>query len=105
MAVEVQPFDHAFPHPRQPPFRRRLDAPNGHHIDEKPSEGGACWKSRITPLSIPEPGAWNRGTVKATAAGTVGFKAPRVNDKRVDAESGERKRFSSAILTVARRGG
>ncbi|NUR58925.1 MAG: IS256 family transposase [Catenulispora sp.] len=34
----------------------------------------------------------------ATAAGPVQVKAPRVNDKRVDAESGERKRFSSAIL-------
>jgi putative transposase len=33
-----------------------------------------------------------------TAAGTVEVKAPRVNDKRVDAATGERKRFSSAIL-------
>lgn len=33
-----------------------------------------------------------------TAAGTVEVKAPRVNDKRVDEQSGERKRFSSAIL-------
>ncbi len=33
-----------------------------------------------------------------TAAGVVEVKAPRVNDKRVDAETGERKRFSSAIL-------
>jgi transposase-like protein len=33
-----------------------------------------------------------------TAAGAVEVKAPRVNDKRVDAETGERKRFSSAIL-------
>ncbi|WP_031487744.1 IS256 family transposase [Streptomyces bicolor] len=33
-----------------------------------------------------------------TAAGTVDVKAPRVNDKRVDEETGERKRFSSAIL-------
>src|SRR5438309_698828 len=33
----------------------------------------------------------------ATAAGPVQVKAPRVNDKRVDVESGERKRFSSAI--------
>lgn len=32
-----------------------------------------------------------------TAAGVVEVKAPRVNDKRVDAETGERKRFSSAI--------
>ncbi|MGW9031101.1 IS256 family transposase [Streptomyces sp. NPDC055722] len=33
-----------------------------------------------------------------TAAGAVEVKAPRVNDKRVDEASGERKRFSSAIL-------
>lgn len=33
-----------------------------------------------------------------TAAGTVTVTAPRVNDKRVDPESGERQRFSSAIL-------
>jgi transposase-like protein len=34
----------------------------------------------------------------ATAAGTVEVKAPRVNDKRVDEATGERRRFSSAIL-------
>ncbi|MFF0190983.1 IS256 family transposase [Streptomyces sp. NPDC005244] len=33
-----------------------------------------------------------------TAAGTVEVQAPRVNDKRVDEATGERKRFSSAIL-------
>jgi putative transposase len=33
-----------------------------------------------------------------TAAGVVPVRAPRVNDKRVDAETGERRRFSSAIL-------
>ena len=33
-----------------------------------------------------------------TAAGVVEVKAPRVNDKRIDEETGERKRFSSAIL-------
>ncbi|NGO48407.1 IS256 family transposase [Streptomyces ureilyticus] len=33
-----------------------------------------------------------------TAAGTVEVKAPRVNDKRVDEATGERKRFASAIL-------
>jgi transposase-like protein len=32
------------------------------------------------------------------AAGAVEVRAPRVNDKRVDAATGERKRFSSAIL-------
>jgi putative transposase len=34
----------------------------------------------------------------ATAAGVVPVRAPRVNDKRIDAETGERRRFSSAIL-------
>jgi putative transposase len=33
-----------------------------------------------------------------TAAGVVPVRAPRVNDKRIDAETGGRKRFSSAIL-------
>jgi putative transposase len=33
-----------------------------------------------------------------TAAGAVAVTAPRVNDKRIDADSGERQRFSSAIL-------
>jgi transposase-like protein len=33
-----------------------------------------------------------------TAASVVEVKAPRVNDKRIDEETGERKRFSSAIL-------
>ncbi|MFC9672688.1 IS256 family transposase [Streptomyces sp. NPDC056949] len=33
-----------------------------------------------------------------TSAGTVEVKAPRVNDKRVEETTGERKKFSSAIL-------
>jgi hypothetical protein len=33
-----------------------------------------------------------------TAAGAVEVTAPRVNDRRVDPDSGERQRFSSAIL-------
>ena len=33
-----------------------------------------------------------------TAAGAVTVKAPRVNDRRVDPDSSERQRFSSAIL-------
>jgi transposase-like protein len=33
-----------------------------------------------------------------TGAGAVAVKAPRVNDKRVDPDTGERLRFSSAIL-------
>ena len=34
----------------------------------------------------------------ATAAGAVPVRQPRVNDKRIDEETGERARFSSAIL-------
>jgi transposase-like protein len=34
----------------------------------------------------------------ATSAGTIEVKAPRVNDKLIDPDTGERKRFSSAIL-------
>ncbi|MDT7722789.1 MAG: hypothetical protein QOE94_3800 [Mycobacterium sp.] len=33
-----------------------------------------------------------------TAAGAVSVRAPRVNDRRVDSDTGERQRFSSAIL-------
>jgi transposase-like protein len=33
-----------------------------------------------------------------TAAGAVEVKAPRVNDRRVDPDTGERQRFSSAVL-------
>ncbi|WP_329089575.1 IS256 family transposase [Streptosporangium sp. NBC_01469] len=33
-----------------------------------------------------------------TAAGAIEVKAPRVNDKRIDEQTGERRRFSSAIL-------
>ena len=33
-----------------------------------------------------------------TAAGAIEVKAPRVNDKRLDEETGERRRFTSAIL-------
>ena len=33
-----------------------------------------------------------------TAAGAVAVKAPRVNDRRVDPDTGVRQRFSSAIL-------
>ena len=33
-----------------------------------------------------------------TAAGAVQVKVPRVNDKRIDEDTGERRRFSSAIL-------
>ena len=32
------------------------------------------------------------------ASGTLAMRAPRVNDKRVDGETGERRRFSSRIL-------
>lgn len=40
----------------------------------------------------------HRERTVTTAAGPVPVKAPRVNDKRVDAATGERERFSSKIL-------
>ncbi|MDQ1024638.1 putative transposase [Streptomyces umbrinus] len=40
----------------------------------------------------------HRERTVTTAAGSVMVKAPRVNDKRVDEATGERKRFSSKIL-------
>lgn len=40
----------------------------------------------------------HRERTVTTAAGLIAVKAPRVNDKRVDGETGERKRFSSKIL-------
>ncbi|BBJ37289.1 IS256 family transposase [Streptomyces antimycoticus] len=40
----------------------------------------------------------HRPRTVTTAAGPVEVAAPRVNDKRVDADTGERKRFSSKIL-------
>jgi len=38
-----------------------------------------------------------------TAAGAVGVRAPRVNDKRIDETTGERKRFTAAILPGSRK--
>jgi putative transposase len=35
-----------------------------------------------------------------TAAGSIGVKQPRVNDKRIDGATGERVRFCSAILSA-----
>jgi len=40
----------------------------------------------------------HRPRTLATAAGPVEVTTPRVNDKRVDAATGERMRFSSQIL-------
>jgi transposase-like protein len=41
---------------------------------------------------------YHQGREVLTSAGAVQVTAPRVNDKRTDPETGERKRFSSAIL-------
>ena len=38
-----------------------------------------------------------------TGAGAIPVRAPRVNDKRIDADSGERGRFRSAILAPGAR--
>jgi hypothetical protein len=41
---------------------------------------------------------YHQSRMVVTSAGAVEVKAPRVNDKRTDPETGERQRFSSAIL-------
>jgi putative transposase len=41
---------------------------------------------------------YHRPRQVTTSAGAIEVKAPRVNDKRTDPVTGERKRFSSAIL-------
>lgn len=41
---------------------------------------------------------YHRQRKVATVAGAIEIRAPRVNDKRVDEESGERARFSSSIV-------
>ena len=66
--------------PRSPPISTLMSA----RSRERPAAGGA---QRLSP----------RPKV-LTAAGAVTVTAPRVNDKRVDADTGERQRFSSAIL-------
>ncbi len=76
---------------------------------------GRCWPRRCRPRSPPTSRQFadqvdengHRLVVRngyhgerevLTAAGAVAVRAPRVNDKRVDPETGERQRFSSAIL-------
>ncbi|MFB6711738.1 IS256 family transposase [Streptomyces sp. NPDC056237] len=90
--------------------------PNGSLIDEIVREGArrmlaaaleAEVNSYIAELAGERGGDGGRLVVRngyhqprkvTTAAGTVEVRAPRVNDKRVDDTTGERKRFSSAIL-------
>ncbi|WUO56145.1 hypothetical protein OG960_24985 [Streptomyces sp. NBC_00280] len=90
--------------------------PNGARTDEIVREGARrmLWPPRSRPRSTHMAelaGQWDgdgrRLVVRngyhqprqvTTVGGTVEVKAPRVNDKRVDEVTGERKRFSSAIL-------
>ncbi|MFF0465670.1 IS256 family transposase [Streptomyces mexicanus] len=90
--------------------------PNGSLIDEIVREGArrmlaaaleAEVNAYITELAAQRDETGRRLVVRngyhqprkvTTAAGAVEVKAPRVNDKRVDEATGERKRFSSAIL-------
>lgn len=69
LQAEVDAYIAAFADERGPDGRR-LVARNGYHVPQE----------------------------VLTSAGAVEVTAPRVNDKRVDADTGERKRFSSAIL-------
>jgi transposase-like protein len=91
-------------------------APNGSLIDELVREGGrrmlaaaleAEVNTYIAELADQHDDNGRRLVVRngyhqprkvTTAAGTIEVKAPRVNDKRIDEATGERKRFSSAIL-------
>jgi putative transposase len=91
-------------------------APNGSLIDEIVREGArrmlaaaleAEVNACIAELADQRDGNGRRPVVRngyhqprsvTTAAGVVEVKAPRVNDKRVDEATGERKRFASAIL-------
>ena len=75
---------------------------------------GGCWRRRCRPRwpristfadEVDEHGrrlvvrnGYHEQREVLTAAGAVTVHAPRVNDKRVDPETGERQRFSSAIL-------
>ncbi|SRR5271166_529477 len=76
---------------------------------------GGCWPRRCAPWSRPtapssaisrdENGyrlvvrnGYHGAHEVTTAVGAVKVRAPRVNDRRVDPESGERQRVSSAIL-------
>ncbi|MFG3026508.1 IS256 family transposase [Streptomyces sp. NPDC048254] len=90
--------------------------PNGSLIDEIVREGArrmlaaaleAEVNTYIAELADQRDGSGRRLVVRnghhqarsvTTAAGAVEVKAPRVNDKRIDEQTGERKRFSSAIL-------
>ncbi|MET8638109.1 IS256 family transposase [Streptomyces sp. NPDC004680] len=90
--------------------------PNGSLIDEIVREGArrmlaaaleAEVNSYIAELAGERDGNGRRLVVRngyhqprsvTTAAGAVQVRAPRVNDKRMDEATGERKRFSSAIL-------
>ncbi|MEU9190960.1 IS256 family transposase [Streptomyces sp. NPDC048484] len=90
--------------------------PNGSLIDEIVREGARRMLAAALEAEVDsciaelaeEPDALGRRQVVrncfhqprkvTTAAGPVEVKAPCVNDKRVDAASGERQRFSSAIL-------
>src|SRR6266511_5002846 len=69
-------------------LRAEADAYVEQFVDERDEEGHrlVVRNGHAVPRSV------------MTAAGAIDVHAPRVNDKRVDEATGERKRFSSAIL-------
>ncbi|MFF8097922.1 IS256 family transposase [Streptomyces sp. NPDC016675] len=69
-----------------------LEAEVNHYIAELASERDEAGRRLVVR------NGHHRERTVATAAGPITVKAPRVNDKRVDGETGERKRFSSKIL-------
>ena len=67
------------------------------------AEVAAYIEAHVTRSTRTVAGWWSATGIHAerevtTAAGAVPVRQPRVNDKRVDEATGERKRFSSAIL-------
>ena len=69
-------------------LRAEVDAYRAGFVDERDENG--------RPLVVRN--GYHEPREVTTCAGAVQVTAPRVNDKRIDPETGERQRFSSAIL-------
>jgi transposase-like protein len=69
-------------------LRAEVDAYIAAHVDERDENG-----RRLVVRN-----GYHQSREVLTSAGAVEVTAPRVNDKRVDPDTGERKRFASAIL-------
>ncbi|MCX5261708.1 IS256 family transposase [Streptomyces canus] len=69
-----------------------LEAEVNEYIAELAAETDECGRRRVVR------NGHHRARTVVTAAGPIEVRAPRVNDRRVDEATGERKRFSSKIL-------